>query len=124
MKTTLNTPLAAHFDLAALQSVIGFASSYLEDIETGIQDGTYSADDNKDLAAHQAALKKIESLAAAAVEPASTPMPSAEREMISALESLVPHVLHYASMPHASSDAHRNAADARSVIAKHQQTVE
>lgn len=34
-----------------------------------------------------------------------------------ALEKLVPHVLHYASMPHAHADAHRDAADARRVLA-------
>lgn len=34
-----------------------------------------------------------------------------------ALEKLVPHVLHYASMPHAHPDAHRDAADARRVLA-------
>lgn len=42
----------------------------------------------------------------------------AERAMHIALVSLVPHVLHYASMRHAASDAHRDAANARSVVAK------
>lgn len=37
-------------------------------------------------------------------------------EMIASLSRLVPHVLHYASMPQASSDAHRDAANARAVI--------
>lgn len=34
-----------------------------------------------------------------------------------ALEKLVPHVLHYASMPHAHSGAHRDAAEARRQLA-------
>ena len=34
-----------------------------------------------------------------------------------ALQKLVPHVLHYASMPNAHADAHRDVADARRVLA-------
>lgn len=36
-----------------------------------------------------------------------------------ALEKLLPHVLHYASMPRAHADAHRDAADARHALAIH-----
>lgn len=39
-------------------------------------------------------------------------------ELEAMLEKLVLHVFHYASMPHANSAAHKDAADARALIAK------
>lgn len=39
-----------------------------------------------------------------------------ETKLRKALEKLVPHVLHYASMPHAHSDADRDVANARQVL--------
>jgi hypothetical protein len=38
-------------------------------------------------------------------------------DLLKALQTLVPHVLHYAAMPAAHSEAHRDAANARAVIA-------
>ena len=43
---------------------------------------------------------------------------AAAPELLEALETLVGHVLHYAAMPHASSLAHKDAAQARAAIAK------
>lgn len=45
---------------------------------------------------------------------------AAAPELLAALESLVCHVLHYESMPHAHPQAAKNVADARAVIAKAQ----
>ena len=39
-------------------------------------------------------------------------------ELLEMLEQLTLHVMHYASMPHAHSDAHKNAANARALIKK------
>jgi hypothetical protein len=41
---------------------------------------------------------------------------AAAPEMRDALQRLIGHVLHYASMPHAHADAHRDVADARAVL--------
>lgn len=38
--------------------------------------------------------------------------------LLAALKAMVPHVLHYAAMPQAHPDAHRDAANARAAIAK------
>ena len=48
---------------------------------------------------------------------AEVPAQGAPSKLHLALEKLVPHVLHYASMPHAHADAHRDVADARRVLA-------
>lgn len=34
------------------------------------------------------------------------------------LNKLIDHVMHYAAMPHAHSEAHKDAADARAIAAK------
>lgn len=54
--------------LSALISVIGMANSHVEDIETGIHDGTYSAAENADLTAKQAAVTRIGNLFASLQE--------------------------------------------------------
>jgi hypothetical protein len=46
---------------------------------------------------------------------------AAAPELLESLETLLLHVLHYASMPHAHSDAHKNAAAARAIIKKAKQ---
>ena len=38
--------------------------------------------------------------------------------LLQALQTLMPHVLHYASMQHAHPDAHRDAAEARALLAR------
>jgi hypothetical protein len=43
---------------------------------------------------------------------------AAAPDLLAAIETLLPHVLHYASMPHAHSDAHKDAANAAAAIAK------
>lgn len=43
---------------------------------------------------------------------------AAAPELLSELERLVEHTLHYATMPHAHSDAARDAANARAIIAE------
>ena len=43
---------------------------------------------------------------------------AAAPELLTALRDLVPHVLHYAAMSLAHSDAHKHAAAARAAIAK------
>lgn len=48
-----------------LASLIGMANSHIEDIETGIEDGTYDASDNSDLGEKQAAAAAAETLYAA-----------------------------------------------------------
>jgi hypothetical protein len=47
-------------DMSALQTVLGCAASHIEDIESGIADGTYLALDNEGLPDMQAALKSVE----------------------------------------------------------------
>jgi hypothetical protein len=49
--------------------------------------------------------------------PNATLMESAP-DLLAMLEKLTLHTLHYASMPHAHSEAHKDAADARALIAK------
>lgn len=39
-------------------------------------------------------------------------------EMAEALRRLTDHTLHYASMPHAHSDAHKDAAQSRALLAR------
>jgi len=46
-----------------------------------------------------------------------TPMEAAP-DLLAMLEKLTRHTLHYASMPCAHSEAHKDAADARALIAK------
>jgi hypothetical protein len=43
---------------------------------------------------------------------------AAAPELLAALDTLIGHVLHYQSLPHAHSDAARDAANARQVLAK------
>jgi hypothetical protein len=43
---------------------------------------------------------------------------AAAPDMLKALQTLAGHVAHYASMPHAHSDAHRDVANAYAVIRK------
>lgn len=50
--------------LCALSTVIGMAQSHVEDIERGIDDGTYCAAENADLPAKQAAVARIATLVA------------------------------------------------------------
>jgi hypothetical protein len=49
--------------------------------------------------------------------PAPSPVPTAG-ELLNMLERLVGHVMHYATMQHAASSAHKDAADARALIAR------
>jgi len=52
------------------------------------------------------------------------PVSAAVPDLLKALQTLIPHVLHYAAMSAAHPDAHKDAANARAVIAKataHQQ---
>ena len=77
-----------------------------------------SADRDADAAKADRTIEVAKQLLDGMNESASTA--SADRELQAALESLVPHVLHYASMQHASGDAARDAANARTVLAKHQ----
>ena len=43
-------------------------------------------------------------------------------DLLEAIKPLVPHVLHYASMPQSHDDAHRDAASARAAIANAERT--
>lgn len=45
-----------------------------------------------------------------------TPLTEAAPDMLAMLEKLVLHVMHYASMPHAHSEAYKDVADARAII--------
>ncbi len=47
--------------LSCLATVIDCANSHVEDIETGLEDGTYDKADNQDLGEKQRALKVVES---------------------------------------------------------------
>ena len=49
----------AGIDLNALEVIIGCASRYIEDIETGIEDGTYLASENENLPALQQAFQAV-----------------------------------------------------------------
>ncbi len=46
--------------LEALGLVVDMARSHIEDIDSGLSDGTYDEADNLDLAAKQAALEMVE----------------------------------------------------------------
>lgn len=47
---------------AILAALIGMAKTHVEDIETGLEDGTYDATDNQDLPAKQKALTEAEAM--------------------------------------------------------------
>lgn len=54
---------ASNNSLAAdLASVLGMAQSYIEDIETGLADGSYEACENQNIDAMNASVKRIQAL--------------------------------------------------------------
>ncbi|MFP3637585.1 hypothetical protein [Paraburkholderia sp. SIMBA_054] len=84
----------------------------------------------KALAVPHAAEIRSESMDASGVVVANAavsgaaPVSAAVLDLLKALQTLIPHVLHYAAMPAAHPDAHKDAANARAVIAEataHQQ---
>ena len=55
--------------VAALNLVLSMASSHVEDIETGVEDGTYRASENQNLQQKKDALEVIRSLCASVTDP-------------------------------------------------------
>lgn len=59
-----------------LITLVGLAQDYVNDIETGIEEGTYAASDNSSLAANKTAVGEVQSLVFAAVRAKSPSLKS------------------------------------------------